>query len=407
MFYNDEYYTNCSGVKNRKKKKKIKEQDDIVSLNCKIIGRFNDIKNNLDLKKKSILEILSSTKIPYGVRQEDVKTILSDNGLVLCPKNNISYKNYMDILEEFNNINYNAYELNYGSYVSKSQSILSEYEKLIKNPKKVSFFSTEKDETQEALEKLRTDLINIASNFFPDMAEKKDQKYFVGCDYCGEDDVIEQDTNMICNNCGGITNTIKVSCNYTDLDRVNFSKKYTYKKFIHFRDTIKNFQGTQNKTIDEKLLNQLECEFSKDGLINHSCQTKEEKYKKITKQHIKTYLDQIGQNKYYEDINLIHAYFTGKQNNVISKELEEELMKDFDIFTNTFLSISSENNEYDINRTNILSSSYILFQLLKRRNYKCKEEDFSLPSSQKCRYEQEYIYSICCEKLGWNYESIL
>jgi len=82
-------------------------------------------------------------------------------------------------------------------------------------------------------------------------------------------------------------------------------------------------------------------------------------------------------------------------------------MNDFDIFTDTFLSISSENNKYDINRTNILSSSYILFQLLKRRNYKCKEEDFSLPSSQKCRFEQEYIYSICCEKLGWNYVSIL
>jgi hypothetical protein len=407
MFYNEEYYTNCSGVKNRKKKKKIKEQDDIVSLNLKIVNKFNEIKENLFKRKDEILKIFSVTDIPYGVRQDDIYDILKLHDISFNPVNKIAYKDYMDIVEEFKNINVSDLELNFGSYITKSKHILDEYEKIIKNPKRVSFFSSAKDPNEEHLSNLRTKLTQIAAIYFPEMSEKTEGKVTIGCEYCEGTNLTEQDNNNICNDCGGITTLIRVTCNYNDLDRVNFSKKYTYKKFIHFRDTIKNFQGIQNKTIDEKILKQLEAEFDKDGLINLSCENKEDRYKKITKQHIKIYLDQIGQNKYYEDINLIYAHFTGKHNNVISKELEEDLMKDFDIFTETFLSISNENNQYDINRTNILSSSYILFQLLKRRNYKCKEEDFSLPSSQKCRYEQEYIYSICCEKLGWNYVSIL
>jgi hypothetical protein len=407
MFYNEEYYTNCSGVKNRKKKKKVKEQDDIVSLNLKIVNKFNEIKENLFKRKDSILKIISITVIPYGVKQDEIYNMLKFNDLSLNPVKKISYKDYLDLIEEFKSINLSEVDLNFGSYITKSRHILEEYEKIIKNPKKVSFFSSSKDPNEEYLSNLRSELTKIAAIYFPEMSERTEEKVTVGCEYCGETDMIEQDNNNICNSCGGISSLIKVNCNYNDLDRVNFSKKYTYKKFIHFRDTIKNFQGIQNKTIDEKILKQLEAEFEKDGLINSSCSNKEEKYKKINKQHIKIYLDQIGQNKYYEDINLIYSHFTGKNNNIISKDLEEELMKDFDIFTKTFLSISSENNQYDINRTNILSSSYILFQLLKRRNYKCKEEDFSLPSSQKCRYEQEYIYSICCEKLGWNYVSIL
>lgn len=407
MFYNEEFYTNCSGVKNRKKKKKVKEQDDIVSLNIKIVNKFSEIKENLFKRKDYILQIISTTDIPYGVKQDEIYNILSFHDLSFNPINKISYRDYLNLVNELKNISIPELELNFGSYISKSRHILEEYEKTIKNPKKVSFFSTSKDPNEEQLNKLRIELTQIASTYFPEMSERAEEKVTVGCEYCGGEDIIEQDNDNICNDCGGIIKMIKVNCNYNDLDRVNFSKKYTYKKFIHFRDTIKNFQGIQNKTIDEKILNQLEAEFEKDGLINISCINKQDKYKKITKQHIKIYLDQIGQNKYYEDINLIYCHFTGKNNNVISKELEEDLMNDFDIFTDTFLSISSENNKYDINRTNILSSSYILFQLLKRRNYKCKEEDFSLPSSQKCRFEQEYIYSICCEKLGWNYVSIL
>lgn len=406
MFYNEEYYTNCSGVKNRKKKKKITEQDDIVSLNTKIVNKFNEIKENIFKRKDDILKIIAITDIPYGIKHQDIYSILDTNDLSFNPVKKISYRDYLNLMQELKSVNISDLELNVGSYITKSKSILDEYEKIIKNPKKVSFFSNLKDPNEESLNNLRIELTKIAAMYFPEMAEKNEEKVQIGCEYCGDTDIIEQDNNNICNSCGGIVKLIKVNCNYNDLDRVNFSKKYTYKKFIHFRDTIKNFQGIQNKTIDEKIIKQLEVEFEKDGLINDT-ENKEEKYKKITKSHIKIYLDQIGQNKYYEDINLIYAHFTGKNNNIISKELEEDLMKDFDIFTETFLSISSENNQYEINRTNILSSSYILFQLLKRRNYKCKEEDFSLPSSQKCRYEQEYIYSICCEKLGWNYVSIL
>lgn len=412
--YNEEFYTNCSGVKFRKKKKKEKQEDDINSLHYKVQQRFQE---DIEYKKKrldEIIQIFQETEIPYGIEQITIKKIIGINNIERKHQNKLSYSEYKDLIKEYSSIDIKILENNFDIYKSSSKAIIESYEKILNKPVKIDFFSVKKENsTKEELEQIKQDFINLVNRFYKEIIqkefieknnEKKEEKD--ECVNCGSSDFIEESNyKKICEHCGFEIEYHITNSEFNDVERVNFSKKYTYKKFIHFRDTLKNFQGKQNRIIDDSLLLRLENEMIKDGIININAQNKKERYEKIKKEHLRTYLDLIGENKHYENINLIYTKLTLQENYIITHELEEELMKDFDQFKNTFLDISIE--EKEIERTNILSSSYILYQLLRRRGLKVKEEEFSLPSSQKCRYKQEYIYSKCCEKLGWNYVSIL
>jgi len=414
MMYNEDFYTNCSGVKFRKKKKKEKQDEDINSLHYKVQQKFQE---DLEYKKKRIEEILKTfqeTEIPYGIEQVTIKKILSVNNITYKPEKKISYSEYKDLIKEYSSIDIKTIENNLDVYKTTSKTIIETYQKVLNKPVKIDFFSQKKDtSTREELEQIKHEFINLVNRFYKELiqkdfietnSEKKEDKE--ECINCGNTQFIEESNyKKICENCGFEIEYHVTNSEFNDVERVNFSKKYTYKKFIHFRDTLKNFQGKQNRIIEDSLLTKLENEMIKDGIVNVSTQNKKDRYEKVKKDHLRTYLDLIGENKHYENINLIYSKLTAQENYIITHELEEELMKDFDQFKDTFLDISVE--EKDIERTNILSSSYILYQLLRRRGIKVKEEEFSLPSSQKCRYKQEYIYARCCEKLGWNYVSIL
>jgi hypothetical protein len=52
---------------------------------------------------------------------------------------------------------------------------------------------------------------------------------------------------------------------FTDLSRVNINQTYKYEKKCHFRDTVKQYQGLQNKFIPEKVIN---INFSKTKFFN-------------------------------------------------------------------------------------------------------------------------------------------
>jgi len=430
MFFNEDFYTNCSGVKHRKRKKKETQEDDIIALNHKVIQRFTtDIEDAKSRLKKISIE-LSQYKIPYGIEQKDIDIMITQlkEFQMTTPldkseksgKKSVCYSEYKSLLQELKHLcKKNVLPL-FEEYKCKIKPLIEEYENVLNKPVKINFFGKSTSEKNTELANIKEQIMHLISTYYPDIIngsihKKEESQIQNTCPNCEHNDFVLEFNKQICTACGMEMESIQIDSEFVDVERVNFSKKYTYKKYIHFRDTLKNFQGKQNRIIDKSLIDRLEHEMIKDGIIDkideHS-EIKTEKrndrfdrYEKVKKEHIRIYLDQIGENKHYEDINLIYSQMTNLKNHSISSDLEEELLKDFELFTKTFLEISKEKS--DIKRTNILSSSFILFQLLRRRGYKCKEEDFTLPTSQKCRYEQEYIYSLCCEKLGWNYVSIL
>ena len=415
--YNEEFYTNCSGVKLRKKKKKEKQQDDINSLHYKVQSTFQQDLENKKKRFQELLDIIKHTEVPYGIEVREIKRIFIHNNIEYNTSRfvkKIPYSDYKSIIKEINSIDVKNIENNFEIYKTNSKTIIDKYESILNKPVKINFFSQNKtDGDREELNTIKQEFIHLVNTFYTDLVQKdfieivdnKKNEIKDDCKMCGSNDFIEEaQYKKTCVDCGYETEIHIINSEFNDVERVNFSKKYTYKKYIHFRDTLKNFQGKQNRVIDETIITRLENEMIKDGIININTEDKA-RYEKVKKEHLRTYLDLIGENKHYENINLIYSKLTSQQNYIVSQELEDELMKDFELFTRTFLDISIAEKEID--RTNILSSSYILYQLLKRRGIKVREEEFSLPSSQKCRYKQEYIYSKCCEKLGWNYVSIL
>ena len=57
---------------------------------------------------------------------------------------------------------------------------------------------------------------------------------------------------------------------FQDLSRVNINQKYKYERKCHFRDTLQQFQGTQNKQINDKVYKDLEDMVLKHSLVDNT-----------------------------------------------------------------------------------------------------------------------------------------
>ena len=237
-------------------------------------------------------------------------------------------------------------------------------------------------------------LLNLLPNFiFYD-------NNFISCDDCKIQLIeYEYENNYICPNCFLEKTEIyhQEDFSYKDLTRINTNIKYSYIRETHFKDTIKQFQGKQNKYIHPDVYKILENYFISSNLGHKN---EHGKYTSITKDHIKMFLQQNDLYKYYEDISLIYKNLTGNPCPNI-EEYEKSLIDDFNRLILIYDEIIKNNDNYE--RSNFLNSYYILYQLLKRYGYSCKESDFPIIKTIDRKIEHDEIYEKCCKKLSWRF----
>jgi hypothetical protein len=185
---------------------------------------------------------------------------------------------------------------------------------------------------------------------------------------------------------------------FDDIGRVNLNTRYKYERKIHFRDTLQQFQGTQNKQISEKVYKDLEEMILKHSLIDEKF-TDIRRFHKVTRDHIRLFLSELQYYNHYEDTQLIYSKLTGKAAPNISK-YEKELNEDFDELVGAFCNLPDEIRK---NRKNFLNNKYVLKQLLRRRNIKVPEADLDCLKTPSRRREHDEIYGLCCKILGWNF----
>jgi hypothetical protein len=207
--------------------------------------------------------------------------------------------------------------------------------------------------------------------------------------------------NFMCVNCGLDNDYLQVTFSYKDTERINISTKYKYDRCIHFRDCINQFQGKQNSTIDPDVYKALYKKINEHNLLARGI-NKEQQYFNVTKQHIYMFLKETGYSKHYEDINLIYHSITGKQLDDIA-HLEEKLMDDFNKLSKMYDEIYIR--QLKINRKSFINTQYVLYQLLKRHKYKCKEADFNFlkTTERKCFHDE--VCGNLFKKLGWNFSN--
>lgn len=356
---------------------------------------------HIDEKIKKII-IQENMKLDYYKKELVELTNLLNN-----KKNDISDKIKKELNIKMNVLKKKIYELEnnipMAEYIYVSTPILEKYKKMIQIPVKVSFFNTTKKETlspRDDFENKKCELMDefydIAKKYIQIKSYKKEisQKYI--CECGNQNNYTETQNKIICNECSNVHSVQSIQTSFKDIDRVNLSQKYKYKKKVHFRDTVNQYQGKQNKRIDPKIFLILEEQFKIHNLVNNEGKTYTEKYSNITKEHIYMFLFETNNSNYYEDINMIHTHFTGIPCPDIS-DIEHLLYEDFDKVVDAYESLE------DVERIHFLNGQYILYQLLRRRKIKVKESDFDILKTRERLVEHDEIYQKICMKLEWTF----
>lgn len=316
--------------------------------------------------------------------------------------NNISDKKKKELKLKINILNQKINDIEndilMAEYICISTPVLEKYKKLIYTPVKVSFFNNSniKNINDSDKNEIIEEFYEIAKKYIPIKIYKKETPERYVCNCGNQNNYTESQNKIICNECSNVHSIQSIQTSFKDIDRVNLSQKYKYKKKVHFRDTVNQYQGKQNKKINPDIFSILEQQFLIHNLVNLEGKSHNEKYSNITKEHIYMFLFETNNSNYYEDINMIHTYFTGIPCPDIS-DIEHLLYEDFDKVVDAYESLEN------IDRIHFLNGQYILYQLLRRRKIKVKESDFDILKTRERLVEHDDIYQKICTKLEWTF----
>jgi len=296
-------------------------------------------------------------------------------------------------------------------YIMEVTPLLETYTKLISQPMKISFMS-KKDQNHQELRSIVKQYLDIIKRYNIDYANLE---YIVStnnktslkkkeCPVCRSQQIVYNELNNveICESCGLQEEKIcKTTC-YKDNTRVNISNKYTYERRVHFKDCINQYQGKQNATIHPNVYRDIEKQLELHGLLKEG-ETKQERFAKVTKDHILVFLKETGHSKHYEDIVLIYHKLTGKKVDDISS-IEDKLMEDFDQISNVYDQKFKFTGKID--RKSFINTQYVLFQLLRRHKYPGKRTDFNMLKTLDRKSFHDDVVKEIFEALDFNFTPI-
>lgn len=366
------------------------ETVDIISLDNHIKKKFADEEKKIDKYREKITQLQAILSQPdlspriQGSLESEIQTTLrhikdmENNGVV-------------------------------GFYIVETNEILEKYKEILQKPVKMSFMGKRESENSEK-KSLIDSYLSIARNYV-DLKEyfrttgvdrpKKSPKTRIACSSCGNRknyEIIESKT-FICNDCGFQEEFLNNISSFKDVSRVNISSKYTYERRIHFRDCINQYQGKQNSTVTDRVIEDIETQLRNHGLENPGS-TPEERWVRVSKDHILLFLKETGHTKHYEDVFLIFNKITGKRLDDIS-HLEPKLMDDFDKLSALYDKKFKQDKK--ITRKSFINTQYVLYQLLRRHRHPCRKEDFNILKTLDRKSWHDEICKELFEELGWNF----
>lgn len=358
---------------------------DILGLDAKIRKSFEQENDNLPIYRKNLLDL-----------QKTSKTHLSPHVRQNLNKNIQMLEERIHKIETCETMNF---------YISETAHLLEKYRVILSTPIKMSFVGKSVKNIKEK-DKIVYNYLTIAQRYTDIEIENLPRRSKVWCNNCDNKksfDVIDNSI-YICMICGSQQEVILHTSSYKDIDRINMSQKYTYDRRVHFRDCIKQYQGKQNSTIDDKVFVKLEDEFDKHHLlVGNKDASNEVKFQNITKEHIHLFLKELGYTKHYENVNLIHYQLTGIKPDDISY-LEDRLLDDFDLLTDLY--DKKFKNKAGFDRKNFINTQYVLYQLLMKYKHPCNKDNFTILKTVDRKSFHDDVCKVCFENLGWNHEAL-
>jgi ribosomal protein S24E len=361
----------------------ITSETDILTIDAKIQKDFDEEKTKLSLYKERLdqLNITQSQYVPDRVRVELEKAISSliDKVTAIETDRDRSF------------------------YIAETAELLERYKEKLKIPVKMSFTGKQVEidpEKQDIIARY----LDIAKKYIPISVKSVEKKSKASCINCSsKKDFVQEETGFVCQDCGAQQDILQHTTSYKDVDRVNISAKYSYDRKVHFRDCINQYQGKQNCTIEQKVYDDLENMFEKHHLLAGDKSTKKEnRFSKITREHVLMFLKELGYSKHYENVILIHYNMTGKKPDDIS-HLEDKLLADFDLLVETYDKFFKNK----VDRVNFISTQYVLYQLLLKHKHPCRKEDFVILKTVDRKSFHDTICSQLFSLLSWTFNNPL
>ncbi len=364
------------------------EEVDILGIHAKIRKRFMDDKEKLP---------------DYRDRLQELENSISAQGLK-PHVNNMMKEAYDSLAKRIDDIEHNVSR---DFYNSKTHELISSYGTILNTPIKRSFMKKQVVEDEHA-EKKRTiirEYLEIAREYIevevPISSRAPLQR--VVCNMCDNKkhfEVIDENV-YTCQSCFSQQTVMRNTPSWSDIGRVNPSQKYVYDRRVHFKDSILQYQGKQNSTIPQKVYTDVTKHLEIHGVLRGSRDDpREVRFSQLTKLLLRDFLAELGYNKHYENIHLIHAALTGTKPDDIS-HLEEVLMDEFNQLTAVY-----DEDYKDLDRKSFVSTQCVLYQLLMKHNHPCEKDDFNIIKTPERKCDQDDILRHCFQALSWSYSGL-
>lgn len=355
---------------------------DVLSIDSKICKQFEEEQLLLPEYQEKLASITMS------LQTEDLKRSVR----TLLERGQAELTEYVHNLQNNTNLNF---------YLVETIPLIHRYKAILKTPIKLDYLGRQVKNSKEKRD-ITEQFIKIASKYVNiDIDTDRDPEP-ITCQNCGKKEFeISDSTAYICTNCSSQQIIVKHISSYSDIDRVNISSKYMYDRKIHFKDCIKQYQGTQNSTVKPHVYSDLIIQLERHKLLDGTPDTpQKERFARVTKKHILIFLKELDYFKHYENAHLIHYVLTGQERNNIS-HLEDKLFDDFDVFTNLYDKVYK-----NINRKNFINVQVLFYELLCRHKYPCKKEEIVILKTTDRKLFHDEITMTLFEMLGWNHTSL-
>lgn len=211
--------------------------------------------------------------------------------------------------------------------------------------------------------------------------------------YSGEERCLEckstnfycvNESTILCCNCGLYGDRVNLKLAFKDTDRIDLVPRFNYTKRGHMEEALQDYQGKQNTTIPQEVLDLLKEETRKNKIS----------LDELTKKHLYIFLSQNGYGGHYENINLIHHLLTGVPCPDIS-EYEEIILERNEQIEQIYNTVKKSE------RKNSLNIYYKLWKICESLNLPVNRDDFCfLKTDLKIKEHDEVCRKIFL-RLGW------
>lgn len=343
-----------------------------------IKSEINDNKLKIDSDVCDILYIDQQIKLNL-IKKIELLPLLMDelNTLRWVSNNSPDALDRINAVTNTTNIRKRIQDIEYGSeyslYLFRTSSMLSKYRTLLCETKTKSFFkaysaSDAKNGTAvvdvskvHLKNKIILDYLRIAREYI-DLENYKQKLVKPTCDACYSTDLIpstfDGESLLVCK-CGNTIELLDDAPTFKDSERVNMSSRYTYTCRGHLIEAMNRFEGKQNTSIDDSIIEMLKKEIELQNLTPEIA----------TKDHIYLFMTEKKLSEYYADINLIYFKITSKNPPDITK-YRDELLEMHAQLEEAYLHVKDEN------RMNSLNVNWKLYKMLQLLSYDCKKDDF-------------------------------